>query len=284
MKEEFAILPLAGHGNFFYFEVTAVWLVEADQSYDVRHGGVPQQMILIRTETGAGEIFLTHQRRLILGPQTFFAVSSTEIIRYRTLDKVWQFSWWAGHAYGALPFLIAQVYETAFPACWQNSAAILHQFQSPEANRRRQAMTKFQELLRQWLPVADAPASRVMAALNYMHYHLEEPCEVSVLAQKCSMSERHFRRCFVEETGKTPKRYWDELRLHTALGLLRNRRKTLKEIAAELGYSSSFHLSNAIKARFGAAPGNLRRQPSDPLEITAMAPKPCFPPVDLAEK
>lgn len=278
MKEEFAILPLAENGNFFYFEVTAVWLVEADQSYDVRHTGVSQQMILIRTEAGAGEIRLTHQRRLTLKPQSFFAVASTEIVRYRTLGETWQFSWWAGHAYGALPFMPAQIYETNVSESWDKSAEILHQFQSPGEHRRRQGMTTFQELLRQWLPASDAPASRVTAALNYMHYHLDEPCEVNVLAQKCSMSERHFRRAFAAETGKTPKRYWDELRLHTALGLLRNRRKTLKEIAAELGYSSSFHLSNAVKARFGAAPGNLRRQP------TATAAKPCSPPIDLAGK
>ncbi len=259
MKEEFAILPLAENGNFFYFEVTAVWLVEADPSYDVRHTGVPQQMILIRTEAGTGEISLTHQRRFTLGPQTFFAVASTEIVRYRTLGETWQFSWWAGNAYGALPFPLAQACETRALGSWEKSAAILQDFQSPEENRRRQGMTAFQALLRQWLPASDVPVSRVMAALNYMHYHLDEPCEVNVLAQKCSMSERHFRRAFAAETGKTPKRYWDELRLHTALGLLRNRRKTLKEIAAELGYSSSFHLSNAIKVRFGAAPGNLRR-------------------------
>lgn len=262
MKEEFAILPLAENGNFFYFEVTAVWLVAADHSYDVRHSSGTQQMILIRTEAGAGEIFLTHQRRLTLLPQTFFAVASSEIVRYRTLQKDWQFSWWAGHAYGALPFTPAQIYETKAPASWDNATAILHRFQSPQAGLRRQGMTEFQELLRQWLPAGDAPVSRVMAALNYMHYHLDEPCEVNILAQKCSMSERHFRRAFAAETGKTPKRYWDELRLHTALGLLHNRRKTLKEIAAELGYSSSFHLSNAIKARFGAAPGKLRREPA----------------------
>lgn len=278
MKEEFAILPLAENGNFFYFEVTAVWLVEADSGYDVRHAGVPEQMILIRTEAGAGEIFLTHQRRLTLLPQTFFAVASTEIVRYRTHGDTWKFSWWAGHAYGALPFTLEQIYETNEPDSWAKSAEILQAFQSPGEILRRQGMTTFQALLRQWLPANDAPASRVMAALNYMHYHLDEPCDIRVLAQKCSMSERHFRRAFAAESGKTPKRYWDELRLHTALGLLRNRRKTLKEIAAELGYSSSFHLSNAIKARFGAAPGNLRSQP------TATATKPCSPPIDLAEK
>jgi len=279
MKEEFAILPPAENGNFFYFEVTAVWLVEADTSYDVRHTGSPRQMILIRTEAGRGEIYLTHQRRLILGPQTFFAAASTEIVRYRTLADTWQFSWWAGHPYGALPFTLAQVYETKAPESWETSAAILHQFQAPGENRRRQGMAEFQDLLWQWLPEDNAPESRITAALNYMHYHLDEPCEVGTLAQKCSMSERHFRRAFAAETGKTPKRYWDELRLHTALGLLRNRRKTLKEIAAELGYSSSFHLSNAVKARFGAAPGILRRPPA-----TAAAEKPCSPPTGLAGK
>lgn len=261
MKEEFAILPPSAQGGFFFFEVTAAWLVDADRTYDVHRHNPGREFILIHTEAGQGEVRLANGQRLTLAAGDFFAVPGTELRRYRTAVSSWQFSWWAGHPYGAMPFEPCRPYRAEFREGHAKAGAILQGFRSPDANRRRLAMAEFQALLWHWIPQPDGESARIATALDYMHYHLDAPCRVEMLARSCSLSVRHFRRCFEAATGSSPKQYWDELRLQTALGLLHNRDKTLKEIAAALGYSSSFHLSTAIRKRFGTAPKTLRRQP-----------------------
>ncbi len=261
MKEEFALLPPAAQGGFFFFEITAAWLVEADRTYDVHRHNTGRELILIHTEAGQGELRLADGRRITLAAGDFFAVSGAELHRYRTTAAPWRFSWWAGHPYGAIPFELCRPYRAEFPDGPAKAAAVLPGLRAPDARRRRLAMAEFQELLWHWIPESGGEDSRIAAALEYMHYHLDAPCRVEALARSCGLSVRHFRRCFEAETGKSPKQYGDELKLQTALGLLRNRDRTLKEIAAALGYSNSFHLSNAIRKRFGAAPKTLRRQP-----------------------
>ncbi len=54
-----------------------------------------------------------------------------------------------------------------------------------------------------------------------------------------------------------PKASRGELPLHVAPGLVCDHTLTLKKAAAELNYSSSFHLSGALRNRFGASPREL---------------------------
>ena len=257
MKEIYAVLPPEEQGNFFHLELASAWLVEADESYDVRHGGFSEEFIVIRTYSGAGEAELS-ARKLSLAAGTLSVVRSRALRRYRTHGDLWRFSWWCGRGYGVEPFELERVYPVAETSDSRDrEEGIVRLLQSPELTARRRGIARFQELLWQWLPGDGVNASGLAPALEYMHYRLNRPVGMEELARRCGMSLRHFRRRFAEEIGRSPKAYWEELRLHAALGLLRNRGLTLKEAAAELAYSSSFHLSNSLKKRFGASPREL---------------------------
>ena len=232
MKEIYAVLPSAEQGNFFHFELSSAWLVEADSSYDVRHCAASQEFIVIRTHRGEGEVELT-TRRLRPGADTLLVVRSFELLRYRTREDEWVFSWWTGRGVGVEPFEPGRIYPVADSTGVQLDEEVIRKLQSPGAMTRRRAVARFQELFWRWLPENGGAFSKLAPALEYMHHRLNRPVGMEQLAQRCGMSLRHFRRCFLAGTGKTPKAYWEELRLHTALGWLRNRGLTLKEVAAE---------------------------------------------------
>ena len=264
MKEVYAVLPPAEQGHFFHFELNSAWLVEADCSYDVRHRPFPRELVMIRTRSGEGEVEAAG-RILRLSSGTLLIVHSMELRRYRTRGECWRFSWWTGQGYGVEPFEFNQ----PFPAGADAGAAqetkkdeemeqeILRKLRSPQVTLRRQGIAQFQELFWSWLPEPGRGFPELAPALEYMHYRLNVPVEMEFLARRCGMSLRNFRRRFAAATGKSPKAYWEELRLHAALGLMRDRGRTLKEAAAELEFSSSFHLSRALKKRFGASPRKL---------------------------
>lgn len=258
MKEIYAVLPEAEQGNFFHLELSSAWLVEADSSYDVRHRSSSPEFIVIRTYAGEGVIGLP-LRELRLPAGTLLAVRSSSLRRYRTGQDHWRFSWWCGRGYGVEPFEPDRLYPVPESGVsWEREEEIVRLLRSPAVRERRRGIARFQELLWQWLPGGGAGSAPDLApALEYMHYRLNRPVGMEELARRCGMSLRHFRRRFTEETGKSPKAYWEELRLHAALGLLRNHGLTLKEAAAELNYSSSFHLSGALRNRFGASPREL---------------------------
>ena len=257
MKETYAVLPAGERENFFHLELTSAWLVEADDSYDVRHGGSSDEFIVIRTYSGAGEVELASGKLRLL-EDTLLVVRSRKLRRYRTREDAWRFSWWCGRGYGVEPFELERIYPVAEKSdSWSREEELVPLLKSPDSRVRRIGIARFQELLWRWLPGGFPGASELAPALEYMHYRLNRPVGMEELARRCGMSLRHFRRRFAEEIGRSPKAYWEELRLHAALGLLRNRGLTLKEVAAELEYSSSFHLSSAIKKRFGASPREL---------------------------
>lgn len=60
--------------------------------------------------------------------------------------------------------------------------------------------------------------------------HLSDNITVEKLAEQISMSPRNFARVFVRETGITPAKYIDKLRVETACRYLVETRLSLKEI------------------------------------------------------
>ena len=257
MKEFYAVLPASEQGNFFHLELGSAWLVEADRSYDVLHGGPSREFIVIRTYEGEGELEFPG-RKLVSAAGTLLVVRSSALRRYRTRGESWRFSWWCGYGYGVEPFELERIYRVPEASdSWEIEQELIRRLRSPDAMERRCGIARFQELFWQWLPGTGLGASGIAPALEYMHYRLNHPVGMEELARRCGMSLRNFRRRFTEVTGKSPKTYWEELRLRTALGLLRNHGLTLKEVAAELEYSSSFHLSHALRKQFGASPREL---------------------------
>lgn len=82
---------------------------------------------------------------------------------------------------------------------------------------------------------------------------------VAVLAAQCSVSTRQLERFIREKMANTPHKWLRKMRLDRAVRLLQQQ-KPLKQIADELGYSSSAHFSRDFKSFFGMTPSQFLSQ------------------------
>nr|WP_245982913.1 AraC family transcriptional regulator [Trinickia fusca] len=107
---------------------------------------------------------------------------------------------------------------------------------------------------------SDAPAIGLDFARidRWLRAHLSEPLRVADLAAHCGFGLRRFHQLFEEAFGTTPHRYLQRLRLDTSLGLLRDARHSLTDIALEVGFADQSTYTHAFTRRFGLAPGQWR--------------------------
>ena len=88
---------------------------------------------------------------------------------------------------------------------------------------------------------------------DYAVAHLDEPIEVSALAEIAGRSPFHFSRVFTRSVGMTPHRWVVHLRLQRAIELVREGRSGLAEIAARTGFADQSHLSRWVRRVHGVS-------------------------------
>ncbi|MGA9045037.1 GlxA family transcriptional regulator, partial [Sulfuricurvum sp.] len=82
-----------------------------------------------------------------------------------------------------------------------------------------------------------APKSdRIQTVLGYAREHLAQTLSVEQLAQVARLSPRQFSRAFRAETGQSPAKAIENLRLEAARQMLERGRLTLEQIALETGF------------------------------------------------
>jgi AraC family transcriptional regulator len=86
---------------------------------------------------------------------------------------------------------------------------------------------------------------------DYILAHLEEPVEVTTLANLARRSPFHFSRVFTRTVGVSPHRYIVHLRLQRAIELVREGRYGLAEVAARTGFADQSHLSRWVRRVHG---------------------------------
>ena len=120
---------------------------------------------------------------------------------------------------------------------------------------RSGGQTQHSELL------ALAPKSdRIQNALNYARKNLARPLSVEELAEAVNLSPRQFSRVFTAETGQSPAKAIEGLRLETARLMIEQSRHPLEIIARETGFRDRRHLREAFVRGFGVPPQSLRRE------------------------
>lgn len=85
-----------------------------------------------------------------------------------------------------------------------------------------------------------------------------ETWTVEGLASEAGMSRTAFAEQFVRTVNCTPLAYVTEWRLTKAHALVTDTRRSLDDIALEVGYGSAAALSRAFSRRFDIAPSGLR--------------------------
>lgn len=108
--------------------------------------------------------------------------------------------------------------------------------------------------------LALAPKSdRVQTALEYARRNLARPLSVEELAEAAHLSPRQFSRVFAAETGRTPAKAVEGLRLEAARLMIERSRHPLEVVARENGFRDRRHLREAFMRGFGVTPQALRR-------------------------
>lgn len=100
---------------------------------------------------------------------------------------------------------------------------------------------------------------RVRLALTHLEtFPLREKFSERELADLCGLGVNQLARLFKRNLGMTPFAYFDRRRLETARHALSETTLQVKEIAFDLGFSSSPHFSTWFKEREGTRPREFR--------------------------
>ncbi|MEZ2311813.1 GlxA family transcriptional regulator [Paraburkholderia sp. RCC_158] len=106
-----------------------------------------------------------------------------------------------------------------------------------------------------------APKSdRIQDALNYARKNLSRPLTVEELASTAHLSPRQFSRVFTVETGQSPAKAIEGLRLEAARLMIEKSRHSLEVIAKETGFRDRRHMREAFMRGFGLPPQEVRRE------------------------
>ena len=95
-------------------------------------------------------------------------------------------------------------------------------------------------------------------SIAWMRRNRERELTVETIAEHAAMSLRNFSRIFRRETGTTPARFLEMLRLEAAVEYLEQTALPLKDIAAKCGFRSDSHFRQTFNRRFGTSPGHYR--------------------------
>ncbi|HZZ88106.1 MAG TPA: GlxA family transcriptional regulator [Caulobacteraceae bacterium] len=103
------------------------------------------------------------------------------------------------------------------------------------------------------------PEARFGALLDWAREHLAEPLGVERLADRAAMSPRHFARAFVAETGATPAKAIERLRVEAARERIEAGGEPIERIAAAVGFGDQERMRRAFLRAFAQPPQALRR-------------------------
>lgn len=110
-----------------------------------------------------------------------------------------------------------------------------------------------------------APKSdRVQQALAYARQNLGRPLSVEDLAGAAHLSPRQFSRVFTAETGQSPAKAVEGLRLEAARLMVEQARSPLDVIARDTGFRDRRHMREVFMRGFGIPPQLLRRSARTP--------------------
>jgi transcriptional regulator GlxA family with amidase domain len=120
--------------------------------------------------------------------------------------------------------------------------------------RRPGGQSQFSALLE-----LERPDTRFGALLGWARERLAEPLGVERLADRAAMSPRHFARAFAAETGVTPAKAIERLRVEAARERIEAGPEPIDRVAERVGFGDPERMRRAFLRAFGQPPQALRR-------------------------
>lgn len=100
---------------------------------------------------------------------------------------------------------------------------------------------------------------RIKEIIAKVERDLSQPLSIPELAASINVSTSHFQRLFKKEVRLGAVKYIKDRRLETARQLLEATHLRIKEIRLKVGATNEAHFMHDFKQRFGATPGNYRK-------------------------
>lgn len=121
-------------------------------------------------------------------------------------------------------------------------------------HRRAGGQSQFSALLE-----LEPKSDRIQQALDYAKKNLKRTLSVEELAEIAHLSPRQFSRAFRAETGQSPAKAVETLRVETARLLMEQGRLSMDVIADETGFADRERMRRAFLRAFGQPPQTVRR-------------------------
>jgi len=104
------------------------------------------------------------------------------------------------------------------------------------------------------------PGYKLRQITDWMAENLAEEYDLERLAARAGLSKFYFNRLFKGALGMSPSHYHIRLRMDAAKRLLRETRRSIVEIALEVGYSNPSHFAQLFRKEAGLSPSDYRQQ------------------------
>jgi transcriptional regulator GlxA family with amidase domain len=126
-------------------------------------------------------------------------------------------------------------------------------------HRRAGGQAQHSALLAMDAKSMDAKSDRIQNALAYAKRNLRAALTVDELANAAHLTPRQFSRAFREETGQSPAKAVEHLRIEAARLMVEQSRHSIDAIAAETGFADRERMRRAFLRAFGQPPQVIRR-------------------------
>jgi len=121
-------------------------------------------------------------------------------------------------------------------------------------HRRAGGQSQFSALLE-----LEPKSDRIQSALAYAKRNLNTPLTVGQLAETAHLSPRQFSRIFRSETGQSPAKAVENLRIEAARLMIEQSRNPIEVIAEQTGFADRDRMRRAFLRAFGQPPQVVRR-------------------------
>lgn len=101
--------------------------------------------------------------------------------------------------------------------------------------------------------------AKLLDVIELMEANLSEPVGLLDIAARAGLSRRQIERLFHRNLGRSPARYYLELRLDRARHLLLQSQMPVVEVAVACGFVSASHFSKCYRELYGRAPQRERQ-------------------------
>lgn len=157
--------------------------------------------------------------------------------------------WTSAGITAGIDLALAMVAEDHGDAVAQDTARQLVMY-----HRRSGGQSQFSPLLEM-----KAPNGRFGALLSWVREHLDARLTVEDLAERAGMSVRHFARAFAAETGSTPSKAIERLRVEIAQARVQSSSEPIERVAQATGFRNPERMRRAFIRAFGQPPQSRRR-------------------------